>query len=136
MSRLVAAASRCPRPVETYILEIVAATRTDPSLMLGASPRASIALAKASQVHGGGRRPLDGVPRGRQGAAAPVLAHRMMLTPDAMLRGETVDDVLERVTSRVKAPLGVTDAPPPPMPEPSRQRRGQDAPAARRAAHG
>ena len=48
------------------------------------------------------------VPRGRQGAAATRCSPTAcMLTPDAMLRGETVDDVLERVVSRVKPPLGV-----------------------------
>ena len=43
----------------------------------------------------------------------PVLAHRIMLSPEAVLRGEGVEDVLERVTNRVKAPLGVKDVPPP-----------------------
>jgi hypothetical protein len=50
----------------------------------------------------------------------PVLGHRMMLTPDAVLRGETDDDVLERVVGQIKPPLGVgggktesTDATPP-----------------------
>jgi hypothetical protein len=37
----------------------------------------------------------------------PVLAHRIMLTPDAVLRGETVDDVIERALGKVKPPLGV-----------------------------
>jgi hypothetical protein len=37
----------------------------------------------------------------------PVLAHRLMLTPDAILQGETVDNVLERVIGRVRPPLGV-----------------------------
>jgi hypothetical protein len=36
-----------------------------------------------------------------------VIGHRVMLTPDAVLRGETVDDVLERVVGRIKPPLGV-----------------------------
>jgi MoxR-like ATPase len=37
----------------------------------------------------------------------PVLAHRIMLTPDAVLRGETVDNVIERALSKVKPALGV-----------------------------
>jgi hypothetical protein len=36
-----------------------------------------------------------------------VLNHRVILTPDAMLRGETVDDVLERAVSRIKPPMGL-----------------------------
>jgi MoxR-like ATPase len=35
----------------------------------------------------------------------PVMAHRLMLAPDAVLRGETVEAILERVVGRVKAPL-------------------------------
>jgi MoxR-like ATPase len=35
----------------------------------------------------------------------PVLAHRMILNPDAVLRGETIDAVLERVTAAVRPPL-------------------------------
>jgi hypothetical protein len=34
----------------------------------------------------------------------------MMLTPDAVLRGETIDDVLERVVGRIKPPMGVKSA--------------------------
>jgi MoxR-like ATPase len=37
----------------------------------------------------------------------PVLAHRMILTPDAQLRDETVGKVVERILARVKVPLGV-----------------------------
>ena len=37
----------------------------------------------------------------------PILAHRLLLTPDAQLRGETIDDVLDRIISRARAPLGV-----------------------------
>ena len=39
----------------------------------------------------------------------PVLAHRMILTPDAQLRDETVGKVVERILARVKVPLGVGD---------------------------
>jgi hypothetical protein len=36
-----------------------------------------------------------------------VLGHRLILTPDAMLRDETVEGVIERIVTRVKPPLGV-----------------------------
>ena len=38
--------------------------------------------------------------------AVPVLAHRLILTPDAMLREETVDQIVDRVLTRVKVPVG------------------------------
>ena len=36
----------------------------------------------------------------------PIMAHRVFLNPDAILRGETVEAVMERVVSRVKPPSG------------------------------
>ena len=98
-------------PVQTYILEITQATRKDPALLLGAGPRASIALLKAAKVAAA----ADGRPRvypeDVKSLLRPVIGHRVMLTPDAVLRGETVDDVLERVVGRIKPPLGVDSAP-------------------------
>ena len=97
-----------PNAVETYIIDIVAATREDNSLTLGASPRASIALSKAARVMAAadGRRQV--YPEDVKVLLRPVLGHRLMLNPDATLRGETVDDVLDRILSRVKTPLGVS----------------------------
>ena len=96
--------------VQDYIVEITQGSRSDPSLVLGASPRASIALAKASKVMAAADGRETVYPEDVKSLLRPVLGHRMMLTPDATLRGETVDDVLERVVSRVKPPLGLQDA--------------------------
>ena len=101
-----------PEAIETYIVQIVKATRTDPSIMLGASPRASISLARAAQVLAAADGRGTVYPEDVRALLRPVLAHRIMLTPDAILRGETVDDVLDRVTNRVKAPLGAVSAAP------------------------
>jgi MoxR-like ATPase len=99
-----------PEPIETYIVKIINATREEPSLLLGASPRASIALARAAQVLAAADARSTIYPEDVRALLRPVLAHRIMLTPDAILRGESVDDVLDRVTNRVKAPLGVMAA--------------------------
>jgi MoxR-like ATPase len=101
-----------PEAVERYILQIVASTRTDPSILLGASPRASITLSKAARVMAASDGRWTVYPEDVRALLRPVLAHRIMLAPEAVLRGEGVEDVLERVTNRVKAPLGVTNAPP------------------------
>src|SRR4051812_34705683 len=93
--------------VETYILEITHATRAEGALVLGAGPRASIALAKASRVMAAADGRDTVYPEDVKALLRPVLGHRVMMTPDAVLRGETVDDVLERVVSRIKPPLGV-----------------------------
>ena len=94
-------------PVQTYILEITQATRTDPAILLGAGPRASIALLKASKVAAAADGRSRVYPEDVKALLRPVLGHRMMLTPDAVLRGDTVDDVVERVVGRIKPPLGV-----------------------------
>jgi MoxR-like ATPase len=102
-----------PESVERYIVDIIDATRSDPSITLGASPRASITMAKASRVMAAADGRWTVYPEDVRALLRPVLAHRIMLSPDAILRGEDVDNVLDRVTNRVKAPLGVETAPPP-----------------------
>ena len=98
-------------PVQTYILEITQATRQEPALLLGAGPRASISLLKASKVAAAADGRARVYPEDVKALLRPVLGHRMMLTPDAVLRGDTIDDVLERVVGRIKPPLGVDAAP-------------------------
>ncbi|HVT76770.1 MAG TPA: MoxR family ATPase [Acidimicrobiales bacterium] len=93
--------------VETYILEIAQATRNDAALLLGAGPRASIALLKASKVAAAADGRTRVYPEDVKALLRPVLGHRLMLTPDAVLRGEVVDDVLERIVGQIKPPLGV-----------------------------
>jgi MoxR-like ATPase len=96
--------------VESYILDITHATREDSACTLGAGPRASIALLKASKVMAASDGRDVVYAEDVKALLRPVLAHRLMLTPDAVLRGEGVDDVLERVLSKVKPPLGVENS--------------------------
>ena len=95
-----------PDAVEQYIVDIVTATRTDANLTLGASPRASITLAKASRVMAAADGRDSVFPEDVKVLLRPVLGHRLILTPDAQLRGETVDDLLERLVIRIKPPMG------------------------------
>jgi MoxR-like ATPase len=90
--------------VAYYIIDLVQATRDDPALSLGASPRASIALLRASRALAASDGRTDVYPDDVREVLRPILAHRIMLNPDAMLRGETVDAVIERVVTRVKPP--------------------------------
>ena len=91
--------------VETYLLEICQATRNEPSLLLGAGPRASIALAKAARVMAAADGRSEVYPEDVKSLLTPVIGHRVMLTPDAVLRGEDVSDVLDRVVGRIKPPM-------------------------------
>jgi MoxR-like ATPase len=91
--------------VVAYIAALVRATREDPALALGASPRASVALlrvARAAAVLAG----RDFVtPDDVKGFAPAVLRHRLILSPELDVEGRTTDDVLAAVLLRVPAPV-------------------------------
>ena len=93
--------------MELYIVDLCQETRTDPALMMGASTRAALALMRASRVLAASQGREDVLPDDVRMLIKPVLAHRLILTPDASLREETVDNVIERITNRVKIPLGL-----------------------------
>ena len=93
--------------ISLYIIDLVQATRTDASLQLGASARASLAFLRASRVLAASQGRDDVIPDDVRTLAVPVLAHRLILSPDAQLREETVEQVIERTVARIKPPLGV-----------------------------
>jgi MoxR-like ATPase len=94
--------------VISYIIDICQATRKDPSLLIGASPRASQGLMRAGRVFAAAQGREDVIPDDIKTILVPALGHRLILTPDAQLRDETVDQVLDRIITRVKAPLALT----------------------------
>jgi MoxR-like ATPase len=90
--------------VRDYITRIVRATREEPTLALGASPRASVALFLASRAEAflSGRDFVT--PDDVKALALPVLRHRVMLTPEAEVEGQTVDDRLKGLLQTLPAP--------------------------------
>lgn len=92
------------KEVAYYIVDLVDASRHDPALALGASPRASINLLRASRVLAASDGRDDVYPDDVRRVLTPIMAHRVILNPDALLRGETVEAVLERVVTKVKPP--------------------------------
>ncbi len=92
--------------VAGYIVDLIRASREDPALSVGASPRASIALLRASRVLAATDGREHVYPDDIRHILRPVMAHRVILSPEAILRGETVEGVLERMTTRVKPPSG------------------------------
>ena len=88
-----------------YIVDLVHASRKDPSVAMGGSPRASIALLRASRCLAASDGRDHVYPDDVRAVLRPVMAHRVILNPDAMLRGDTIDAVLERMTSAIKPPL-------------------------------
>ena len=97
--------------VKRYVVDLVAATREDPALRLGASPRASIQLLRAAK----GLAAVDGrpfvLPDDVQELAAPVLAHRLIPSAEARLAGRGPVEVIADLVARVPVPAGAT-APP------------------------
>jgi len=99
-----------PEPVKMYIVDVCQATRTDPSLLMGASSRASIALVKAARVRAASQGRSVVLPDDVRALLGAVIEHRLILTPDAQLRDETVSAVLERILTRIPVPLGIEDS--------------------------
>jgi len=89
-----------------YIVDLVNASRQDPALALGASPRASIALLRASRALAASDGRDHVYPDDVRAVLKPILSHRVILNPDAILRGETIDAVIERIVTKVKPPTG------------------------------
>src|SRR3954454_2510758 len=91
--------------VGLYIVDRVQATRSDPAVAVGGSPRASIALLRASRALAASDGRQQVLPDDVRVVLGPVLVHRLILKPDAILRGESAASVLDRIVSQVKPPL-------------------------------
>lgn len=92
--------------IKRYIVEIVNRTRDHPDVYLGASPRGSLALYRATQA----RAAMDDrdfvLPDDVKALAGPALAHRIILSPAARLRDLTAQDVVEDLLNKVSVPGG------------------------------
>jgi len=90
--------------IEGYIVDVVAATRTHSQVEIGASPRGSLGLLKASRA----RAALSGrdyvTPDDVKVVAVPTLAHRIILKPDPWIRGVRTATVVSDVLGQVPVP--------------------------------
>jgi MoxR-like ATPase len=87
-----------------YMVDLVAATRTAPSVQVGASPRGTLALLKLAR----GRALLEGrdfvTPDDVKNVAVPALGHRLMLRPELWVQRVSPDKVVQEVLDRVPTP--------------------------------
>jgi len=90
--------------VRQYILQIIHDTREAEDLALGASPRASIALFRASQAMAAIRGRNFAQPDDVKRVAGPVLTHRLILKPESRLRKLTSEYVLNEVIAEIAVP--------------------------------
>ena len=87
-----------------YIAEIIVATRTNQFLFLGASPRASIAILKASKAFAAMEGRDFVTPEDIKRAAIPVLHHRVIVTPEREMEGVTSKEVIKHIIESVEIP--------------------------------
>jgi MoxR-like ATPase len=99
--------------VEQYTVDIAQATRRDPELRLGASPRATLQLVRAAKASAA----LDGrdfvLPDDIDALAVPVLTHRLIPagrlgSTGAAVSGTSVPDIVRRIVAGTPVPLGTT----------------------------
>ena len=90
--------------VKEYLINLANATRTSPELRLGASPRATLHLLRISRAWAA----LDGrdyvIPDDVQALAAPVLAHRLLPTAEAIVERHLPEHVVKRIVSQLPLP--------------------------------
>ncbi len=102
--RAEASAVRIEDRIFTYIYEVVRSTRVSHDVMVGASPRAGIALVAATKALAAVRGRDFVIPDDVKELAMPVLRHRVLLRPEAEIEGNTVDQVLARVLDAQTVP--------------------------------
>jgi MoxR-like ATPase len=92
--------------LEKYIVGVSAATRTMSELRLGVSPRGSLALLRAARSYAASIGRGFVVPEDVKHMAPLVLAHRVILQPDAELQGRTGAELIARALQSVPVPRG------------------------------
>jgi MoxR-like ATPase len=91
--------------VRRYIVDVVRTTRSADEIQLGGSPRASLALHRGAQALAALRGRDFVKPDDIKELAVPVLAHRLILTPEARLRGRSPADIVRALVARVPVPV-------------------------------
>lgn len=92
-----------------YIIDLVSATRTHPDLILGVSPRGSLALYKSTQTYAALHGRDHVIPDDIKYLAPVVLTHRLIVRPEAELRGRSAQIILREILKNVPLDLGKLD---------------------------
>ena len=95
---------RISSEIKRYLVDIVNATRSFAGVQLGASPRASLTLMKIAQA----LALFDGnefvTPENIQEMAIPVIAHRIVMEPQARFSGKTAEGIIEEILNSIPVP--------------------------------
>ena len=87
-----------------YIAQLVIKTRNHPHLYLGASPRASIAVMNASKAMAAIQGRDFVIPEDIKKVLVPVLAHRVILSPEREMEGLTQENVIDLIANTIEIP--------------------------------
>jgi MoxR-like ATPase len=87
-----------------YAVRLAAATRTHADVRLGLSPRGAIALTRAAQAYSLAEGRAYVLPEDFKALAHAVVAHRLVLTPDAQLRGRAATEVIDQILDQLPVP--------------------------------
>lgn len=87
-----------------YIAKLIAETRNNAKLYLGASPRASLSILKSAKSAAAIRGRDFVTPDDIQYVAEPVLNHRIILTPETEMEGGTAEDVIAEIIQKIEVP--------------------------------
>jgi MoxR-like ATPase len=93
--------------IEEYIVDLARATREDPRIALGASPRGSLALFRLARAEAALRQRDYVTPDDIKAMAVPALAHRVVLRPELWVSRITPADVVAEILSRVPTPAAI-----------------------------
>jgi len=96
---------RVQEDVRRYLVQITRATRTDQDVRLGASPRATLALHRASQAWAAMQGRDFVVPDDVKLLAVPVLAHRLLASLEARLRGRDAAGIVQSILDLLPVPV-------------------------------
>ena len=99
-----AAAVHVAPELKGYLVDLAEATRTDPDLLLGASPRATLYLQRSARVRAMASGRTFVTPDDVKALLIPTLSHRVILRPEAQMRAASVSEVLARIASTVPVP--------------------------------
>jgi MoxR-like ATPase len=90
--------------LKSYIVDITEASRVHPDVFLGASPRASLFLLRAARASASSQARDYVIPDDIKNLVIPVLAHRVLLSPEAQMRGASAEEVLGSLLNQVPIP--------------------------------
>ncbi|MBV9175334.1 MAG: MoxR family ATPase [Chloroflexi bacterium] len=91
--------------VRRYLVQVARATRQDGDVRLGASPRATLALSRAARARAAVQGREFVTPDDVKAMARPVLAHRLIASLEARLRGRGADQIIDTILDKVPVPL-------------------------------